>query len=137
MFKLHLYLKGVKMSKKEALTIEKLNNLFEDLGKNGISFDTKFCDRKHAYVIHCWIDEEYKCNLFARTLKWVPFGFHKGKSGQGIAELKHFLLNGKENFKKKKEYSYKEKYEALRDVLMQVRNEYNFDIIDEVLREYA
>ena len=122
---------------KKKLTENKLNEIFEKLNELGIKYDDSFCDSKHAYVLHCWINEKYKCNLFCRSLKWVPFGFHKGISGQGIDELKSFLINSEDNFNRKKEYSYKEKYEALKDVLIQVRNETNFDIIDKTLEEYC
>jgi hypothetical protein len=122
--------------KNKPLDLEYINNVLIELTKNGINYDTRFCDSKHAYVIHCWIDEEYKCNFFARSLKWVPFGFHKGISGQGIEDLKVFLLNTPQVFKKR-EYSYKEKFEALKDTLLQVRDENNFDIIDPILEEYC
>ena len=123
--------------KKEKLSEDYINELLSQLSENKISYDTSFCDSKHAYVIHCWINEKYKCNLFARTLKWVPFGFHKGISGQGLDDLRMFLLDSESNFNQPKEYSYKEKYEALKDTLLQVRNETNFDIIDPVLEEYS
>lgn len=120
--------------KRVDLSEEYIKSILEMLTENGISYSDEFCDRKHAYVLHCWINEENKCNLFLRTLRWVPFGYHKGISGQGIDELKRFL-SSVDNFNKK-EYSYKEKYEALKEVLISVRNEYNFDIIDEALEEY-
>ena len=123
--------------KKEKLTEDYINELLLQLTSKGIYYDVTFCDSKHAYVIHCWMNEKYKCNLFARTLKWVPFGFHKGISGQGLDDLTLFLLDSESNFNSSKEYSYKEKYEALRDTLLQVRNETNFDIIDSVLNEYS
>lgn len=122
---------------KEKLKKDNINEILKKLTNNGIKYDTLFCDSKHAYVIHCWINEKYKCNLFARSLKWVPFGFHKGISGHGIDELKIFLMDSEINFNKSKEYSYKEKFEAMRDTLLQVRNETNFDIIDPILEEYS
>lgn len=123
--------------KKEDLSKEYIEGILETLKDNGISYNTEFCDRKHAYVLHCWIKEEYKVNLFLRTLKFVPFGYHKGISGQGIPELKLFLYNAAEILKKKQKYTYKEKYEALLEALIAVRNETNFDFINEILREYS
>lgn len=122
--------------KNEDLSKEYIKDILNTLKNNGISYDTEFCDRKHAYVVHCWIKEEYKVNFFLRSLRFVPFGYHKGISGQGIEELKHFLGNAADILKKK-EYTYKEKYEALLEALTAVRNETNFDFIDEVIREYS
>lgn len=122
--------------KKNKLQADKLNEITRNLEENGIKYDTKFCDSAHCYLIHCWINEKYKCNLFAKSFRWTPFGYHKGISGQGLDELKHYLINA-EKILSKKEYSYKEKFEAMRDTLLQVRNETNFDIIDSVLNEYS
>lgn len=123
--------------KKEDLSKEYIEDILETLKNNGISYNTEFCDRKHSYVLHCWIEEEYKVNLFLRTLRFVPFGLHKGISGEGIAELKRFLVNAADILNKEREYTYKEKYEAMKDALLAVRNETNCDFIDEIIKEYC
>ena len=129
--------KSTKRIEKEQATIKSFENKFKMLDDLHISYDRTFCKAQHGYVVHAWLDEAKKVNLFMKTLRFVPFGFHKGISGQGFDELVFFLKHYDDYIQpEKKEYSYKEKYEALKQVLLQVRNERNFDVIDSVLDEY-
>ena len=129
--------KSHKRLQKEQATLESFADKFKMLDGLGIHYDKTFCNSLHAYVVHAWQEEGKKVNLFMKTLRFVPFGFHRGISGQGIDELAIFLKHYDDFVNpEKKEYSYKEKYEALKEVLLQVRDERNFDIIDSVLEEY-
>ena len=137
--------KNYRRIEKERLTIEGFVPIFKQLESLGVLYDRQFCDSGHSYVLHVWINEEVKCNLFMKSLKWVPFGykdkddkfhFHKGVSGQGIESLVEYLKNAKP-LPKKKEYTYIEKIEALKNILMIIRNETNFDIIDDAIEKYC
>lgn len=137
--------KNKKRLLKEQATLDSFLPKFKELDDCGVFYDKKFCDSGHTYVVHVWINENVKCNLFMKTLKWVPFGykdkddkfhFHKGVSGQGIESLVEYLKNAKP-LPKKKEYTYIEKIEALKNILMIIRNEKNFDIIDDAIEKYC
>lgn len=123
--------------KKEDLSKEYIEEVLQKLEENKIKYDTTYCDRQHSYVLHCWKDENYKFNMFLRTLRFTPFGLHKGISGEGITELIYFIDNAETLLNKPKEYTYKEKFEALKNALMEVRDEKNYDFIDEIIKEYC
>lgn len=109
--------------------IAKMNSL-------GIQTDDKYCDRMHAYVVHAFKKPEFKCTVFMKTLRWVPFGYHKGVSGQGIESLNEFLDKGKIDPEKEK-YTYLERIQLLKSVLETIRNETNCEIIDEAIEKYC
>lgn len=135
--------KNKKRIDKEKETIASFTPIFQKMDKLGIYYDIGFCDSKHAYVVHAWVNDKVKCNVFMTTLKWVPFGykgkdgkscFHKGVSGQGLESLVAYLKQDTTK-SERKEYTYLEKIGILKDVLLAVRNETNFDLIDETIEE--
>jgi hypothetical protein len=113
-----------------------IKNIVEELDILGINYNLEFCDKEHTFVIHCWLEEDFKCNLFAITRRWVPFGFSKGISGFGLLSLYDFLLN-KEIPPLWKQTTYQEKIEELVNCLISVRDERNFDIIDGTLKDFT
>ena len=130
--------KSLKRINKERETIEGFKEKFEQLERLGIKYDRSLCVAAHGYVVHVWVNVDKRCNLFMKSLKFVPFGYHKGISGQGLEELNYFLRHWEEFISPdKQEYSYKDKFEALKKVLLAVRDERNFDLIDKVLEEYG
>lgn len=122
------------MSKKQSE--EKIKQTISELEKFGISYDNSFCNSHSGYVMHVWLKDDFKCNLYSTTQSWVPFGKTKGISGKGIESLFDFLSLGIIQ-PKEKQKSYKEKLDIAIDVLLQVRDERNFDIIDKALDDIS
>ena len=123
------------LAKREKVMSE-INEILKELDSRGIHYDTTYCTPSCGYVVHVWIREEVKCNFWARTLSWAPFGYRKGISGQGLDELEEYLRTG-DPVPKASEMTYAQKIKALREVLESVRNETNFDIIDDALEKYC
>lgn len=130
--------KNKRRIERERILIASFEYSFRCLDELGISYDRHLCDSKHAYVVHVWIHEENKCSLFMKTLRWVPFGYHKGISGQGLDSLKAFLQKENPFAEQKEELTYREKIEAIKEILLcSVRDERNFEIIDDLIKKYC
>ncbi len=128
-----------KVINRELVIKQSFEPLFKEMWDKGIHFDNSLCDSKHSYVVHCWTRPEVKCSVFMKTLRFVPFGCIKGVSGQGIDNLKVFLDTFE--YPKKEEQAkmltYREKIEALKDVLLSIRDERNFEVVDKAIKDYC
>lgn len=130
--------KNKRRLERERVLLESFEYSFKRIDELGIFCDRSLCDSKHAYVVHVWIHENNKCSMFMKTLRWVPFGYHKGVSGQGLASLKEFLQKENPFDGQEKELTYREKLDAIKEILLcSVRDERNFEIIDDLIKKYC
>ena len=129
--------KNNKRIEREKALLDSFEFSFKRMDELKINYDRRLCDSKHAFVVHAWIHEENKCSIFMKTLRWVPFGYHKGISGQGLMSLKEFLEKENPFPPKEEELTYREKLEAIKTSLLTIKDEKNFEVIDEIIKKYC